>query len=250
MKKFFVVLISILISAFLYAQDNFTMNMLRGQTKVENNQYESALEYFVKAKETAVEEEDIKQAEAKIAECKKVINDRKQAQIEENRRKAERARKQRQAEASVHQPSPCDTCRFEQRKFEETIAGLSISSLLFCNYSKEDELISSSYQGNLVASEVCWLVPWMVYNCNFETPKTLTLNFKFYSPTEMIVFPKKDIPVGYSYSREYEIIPGTENSISFFSWGADNPGTFEPGKYKLEVWYGGVKLYEQEFELE
>ena len=250
MKKFFVVLVSILITASLYAQNNFTVNMLKGQTRVENNQYESALEYFVKAKETAVEEEDIKQAEVKIAECKKVIADREQARIEEDRRKAERARKQRQAAASSQQHSPCDTCRVEQRKIEETIAGLSISSVLICNYSKDDELISSSYQGNLVASEVCWLVPWMVYNCNFETPKTLTLNFKFYSPTEMIVFPKKDIPVGYSYSREYEISSGTENSISFFSWGADKPGTFDPGKYRLEIWYCGVKLYEQEFELE
>lgn len=117
------------------------------------------------------------------------------------------------------------------------------------NMDENGERIGDSRTEPLKAREICWLMFRFRYSCPYSFNETIQFDFKLIDPLgNLVVFPGKGTKTGYTASQVLETIPG--GGIFNIVLGADTPGAFQKGRYKLSLWNDNVEYYAVVIELE
>lgn len=129
----------------------------------------------------------------------------------------------------------------------ESLGGIpcAISSLSVGNEGKDGIVINKPgetiYEGN-----TCYLCPFI--RVNSQRKGIFNLDVKLYQ-NGSLNRNSTTSPIGYTYSRKVRI-SGTEGqTIEVGGWGSDNPGNWDRGNYRFEIWWKGNKLYSQSFKI-
>lgn len=123
---------------------------------------------------------------------------------------------------------------------------ITFSSVTFRNEDIDDNVLDP-FGAELVASKVCYLMPQLTYNWSGNTTKNMTFYYKIYDPSGNLKA-SSNSPSGYTNSFTLDVSPGT-NTVNISGWGSAEPGVYEPGQYRFEVWRNGSRLLRQYFSL-
>ncbi len=117
------------------------------------------------------------------------------------------------------------------------------------NFDEDGERIGDSRTAPLKAKEICWLMFRFRYTCPYSYKENIRFDFKLIDPSgNLVVFPGRGTKTGYTASELLETIPG--GGIFNLVLGADKPGSFHKGQYKLSLWNGNVECFAVIIELE
>ncbi len=98
------------------------------------------------------------------------------------------------------------------------------------------------YGSSLTANEIKYLSPRIHYDGRLMQSRNITVNVKIYRPDGTLMSGSSS-PDGYSYSANINVVPGMGNSTVVSAWGNSAGGTYSPGLYNVEIWYGERMLY-------
>ena len=133
------------------------------------------------------------------------------------------------------------------RKEQEAVktAYMKIQKIEFANADIDGNIIDL-YGFTMCASEIKYLKPRITYDGMLDDPKFVVLYCKIIAPngrvqTNMIS------PSGYSFLESFWVQPGYGNTYELKGWGSSQVGSFVTGKYKLEIWYEDMKIYQVPF---
>ena len=117
------------------------------------------------------------------------------------------------------------------------------------NFDENGERIGDSRTAPIKAREAQWLMFRFRYTCPYSYKEILRFDFKLVDPSgNLTVFPGKGTRSGYSASETLDTIPG--GGIFNITVGADTPGSFQKGRYKLSLYNDNVEYYTVFIELE
>lgn len=95
------------------------------------------------------------------------------------------------------------------------------------------------YQDNLL-----YLTPRITYNA--ARAESLLLGIKIFEPDGLLSGGDEN---EYSYTTEVQLEPGTDSVLQLSGWGKDTPGSYDPGKYSIEIWCRGKLLVSRDFKV-
>ncbi|MDE6266324.1 MAG: hypothetical protein K2M07_03125 [Muribaculaceae bacterium] len=120
---------------------------------------------------------------------------------------------------------------------------LIINDIEIGNVHQNNELITD-YGTTLYSSSAEYLRPKVKYYGIVDGSRTLKT--KWFQPDGSIRTGSSS-PAGFSQSMDVTIESGPNQSMELTGWGWSDPGTWEPGNYRLEVWYGNTCLKSKNF---
>lgn len=132
--------------------------------------------------------------------------------------------------------------RLRKEKEAAKTAYMKIIRIEFANVDKQGDIIDP-YGSTLFASEMKYLKPKIIYDGILDDTKKVLLYCKIFSPNGTLESGENS-PSGYTYSNSYWVWPGRNNSILLDGWGNSTISNFTSGKYTLELWFEGVRIYQ------
>lgn len=120
---------------------------------------------------------------------------------------------------------------------------LAINYIEFANYTTRQGSVISDYGQRIYSSEARFI--WFRINYDGIMSGTKKLYYKIYDKDGQLTTCASS-PTGYTYSSEIDVF-GDNNSVELFGYGADQPGIWAKGTYKIEVWYNDMCLKAQSF---
>lgn len=252
--------------------ESYMKLMLQGNNRIQTENYTDAIRSFEKALAVSQNDEQKSAAQNRIAYCKNCIEkkraeaaaaekakqdaekkakqeaDRKarqeaerKARLESERREREEAQRRHSQYSSVDpQPEP-DAENYEAA--EDSGLSVSIYDMIVMNYDAEDNVIGSSEDGVLYAEDMRWLTPVIKYsNYNGEPDAVYEVNIKVFDHTGTLKTLSKspEVPQGFSCNARISPKGDGDTATALFSWGNDDRSVFQPGSYRIEIWYNGV----------
>ena len=124
-------------------------------------------------------------------------------------------------------------------------AYMKIQKIEFANADFDGNIIDL-YGFTMCASEIKFLKPRITYNGILDDPKFVVLYCKIIAPNGMVQT-NSISPSGYSFLNSFWVQPGYGNNYELKGWGSSQVGSFVTGKYKLEIWYEDMKIYQTSF---
>lgn len=91
----------------------------------------------------------------------------------------------------------------------------------------------------IVSGKTTYLIPWVTV---FSKQKIDNGKFyvKFYTPSGLST--GSESKNGYSYSDNFSVEANKPTTLQFIGWGAETPGHWGPGDYRIEIWYDGKRI--------
>lgn len=121
-------------------------------------------------------------------------------------------------------------------------AYMKIRKIEFANVN-EFGVNVGSYGGALYASDIKYLKPNLIYDGILDEPRQVLLYCKLFAPEGSMKF-NESSPAGYTYHDSFFVQPGEGNTVLLTGWGSNAGGTYTSGKYTLELWYEGERIYQ------
>lgn len=128
--------------------------------------------------------------------------------------------------------------RTETTSSVNELSPLDIYDMTFYNMDGDSQVIGVSTEGDFTASELCWLVPCCSYIYQAEKSGTYEFDIKVYMPDgTLFILDNEHRKEGYSSNFSLKVTERGSGCFYPFGWGADEPGYFNPGTIKVELWY-------------
>jgi hypothetical protein len=126
------------------------------------------------------------------------------------------------------------------------IWAITVTDMTVGNANQYNQWIAKP--GNLLkASEVHFLNPVFIYDSPVNG--SLTFYIKIKDPLGTVVRGERS-PEGFSYSRQYQVRPGSSLNFDPGGFGAAGGGYYSSGTWIIELWYAEFCLYSGEVQLE
>lgn len=139
-----------------------------------------------------------------------------------------------------------DPLHWLHAEFEE-LGGIpcSILSLSVGNEGKDGTVIDKPGE-TIYSVNTCYLIPYV--KVKSERSGTFNFDVKLYENGSLRRNSTRS-PIGYSYSSKVKISGLEGQIIEVGGWGSDQPGHWDRGNYRFEIWWKGNKLYSQSFKI-
>lgn len=124
---------------------------------------------------------------------------------------------------------------------------MDIAAISFAN-TDADNTIINNFDSKLYAKEVKYLKPRISYKGLSSVEQDITLNIKLFDEDGKLKT-SSDSPEGFTYNEDVKVEAGTGKYILLPGWGTAKGGSYNPGLYKIEIWYKGNLLGEKEIRL-
>lgn len=124
-------------------------------------------------------------------------------------------------------------------------AYMEIRKIEFANGDADGNILDP-YNFTMYDTEIKYLSPRVTYDGRIESKKHVELYCKIISP-DGSVRSSASSPSGYTYSNTLWVYPGKGNTFHLPGWGNMKGTSYNPGNYKLELWYEGNLIFTQPF---
>lgn len=106
----------------------------------------------------------------------------------------------------------------------------------------------TSFYTTLKASDVRYLVPRIHYDGLASGTKNVKLFVRLIKPDGSLDTGTGS-PDGYTYAQDVTVLFGTDNYMILSGWGNAEKSLYMTGEHRIEIWYDGKKIYQQNFTL-
>jgi hypothetical protein len=117
-----------------------------------------------------------------------------------------------------------------------------ITDIKLGNTNYDGDIIDN-YGSKLYVNRLQYLSPKIEYIA--MSNKQIELTVKIFGPDRLV---QSHVISNYTYSREI-YVHSTKTSSIVGGWGSDEAGTYDCGKYMIEIWYDDRRLFSKHFHL-
>lgn len=234
------VLLALLLSCIIAAaQDCYNYTRSQGMAYYDKGEYRTAKERFTTAKDCP-DKPAGNDLDFWIEKCNAAIKEA------ESRRAAEAERKRRiEREQELRRQENA-----QREAAASRLAGQGYMNILGIDFGTEGKDETTSVFGNtLQASDVKYLVPRIHYDGLTEDTKRIKVDCKLIRPDGTLMSGTSS-PEGYTFSCEISVFATSDNRCRLSGYGTESGGSYKPGKYRIELWHSGNRIYQQDFTLQ
>jgi len=99
----------------------------------------------------------------------------------------------------------------------------------------------------LYSSQMRYLKPVVTYDAAYNG--NVTLSVKFIQPNGTIFRDASVSPNGYTFSNEYQVNRGSNQTLNISGWGNNNTSLYQAGEWTVEVWYNNRLLWSEKINI-
>lgn len=247
MKKIPVLLALLLSCMISVAQDCYNYTRSQGMAYYDKGEYRTAKERFTTAKDCP-DKPASNDLDFWIDKCDAAIREAEQRRAAEaERRRAEEAERRRQQERQQELQRQENARKQAENEQFSSRGYMNILGIDFGTEGKNET--TSVFSKTLMASEVRYLIPRIHYDGMTGDTKKIRVDCKLIRPDGTLISGKNS-PDGYTYSAEISVFATPDNRCRLSGYGTESGGYYKPGKYRIELWYDGGRIYQQEFTLQ